>query len=865
VAVGSTIDNYVLGDADRLLVKNQVNAVENGVYVVYSTSAQTVRASDFAVGSAAGGTFTFVQSGSVNASLGWVCTSPTDADTVGTNPVTWTQFTGLGHVVAGAGLTKNFNELNVAVDASSIEIANDALRVSSSIAGTGLTGGSESPLQTLSDQSHVTSLGTIASGTWNATPVDVAYGGTGAVSFSAGNALIGNGTGAVNASPVLRLGLDSATFDCSTLAYSKETTIVCTAGPLKIDGLVSAGTLVIGTVTLGTLLASNSVESELLVANIVSTGTLLANTTSTGTLLADTTSTGTLLADTTSTGNLVINGVGVYGGINGEISTGAIACGTVSASEWNLGGSVQTLIVTGGTLALAQIGDSITQGWVRVTGPVGSSTVYGSTGSWISTGAGTDENNVKVYSNTSGSVSFFVRDTNVLVEKSWKSTTTYNAVTSGAVQFVSSASVSVGDFTSTGTKFNVGHSQPVFGYALESTMGTLVFERSVAGDSTPVATDTLPSQTGVQARQLRMSTQAVQAVFGTGWVIGYAGETRRVREYNAGLRIATLDAPFTSAPTESDVVDLYSGTEWALQFSGRALHAVTSANGISNGSLAFVCGDASVGGLSALSLSSANLGAGTASVGSLVSGTITSLGGVSSASIRVGGSSLSATESTLVVSNGLNLGGNVELADGAVIDSPSLNFRVGPISVSAGNVECLNMLTTNFSTGTLRVISTSESYDVSSGSLIASGGIGVSKDAWIGGDLHVGGAMTVYGALTNPVLGVSGTSNCTVTGYENSTLVQANGVATFTATFLVTPTAVDTESQFLFGVPGLPSVLAARSSVFATVTGYSDDASPVNIVSPLAVGVTGSTSAQLKFQPNSTSGHFLSVMCRYAL
>jgi hypothetical protein len=226
---------------------------------------------------------------------------------------------------------------------------------------------------------------------------------------------------------------------------------------------------------------------------------------------------------------------------------------------------------------------------------------------------------------------------------------------------------------------------------------------------------------------------------------------------------------------------------------------------------------------------------------------------------------LSATESTLVVSNGLNLGGNVELADGAVIDSPSLNFRVGPISVSAGNVECLNMLTTNFSTGTLRVISTSESYDVSSGSLIASGGIGVSKDAWIGGDLHVGGAMTVYGALTNPVLGVSGTSNCTVTGYENSTLVQANGVATFTATFLVTPTAVDTESQFLFGVPGLPSVLAARSSVFATVTGYSDDASPVNIVSPLAVGVTGSTSAQLKFQPNSTSGHFLSVMCRYAL
>lgn len=865
VAVGSTIDNYVLGDTDRLLVKNQVNAVENGVYVVYSTSAQTVRASDFAVGSAAGGTFTFVQSGSVNASLGWVCTSPTDADTVGTDPVTWTQFTGLGHVVAGAGLTKNFNELNVAVDMNSIEIANNALRISSSITGTGLTGGSGSPLQTLSDQSHVTSLGTIASGTWNATPVDVAYGGTGAVSFSAGHVLIGNGTGAVSASPVLKLGLDIATFDCSTFVYNKETIIVCTTGPLKINGLVSAGTLVAGSISTGTLLASNSVESESLVANSVSAGTLLADTTSTGTLVSNSVSTGTLLADTTSTGNLVINGVGVYGTLNGEISTGAVACGTLSVSEWNLGGSVQTLIVTGGTLALAQIGDSITQGWVRVTGPAGSSTVYGSTGSWTvadtDTGAGVDTGSVKVYSNTNGSVSFFVSGTNVLVEKSWKSTTTYNAVTSGAVQFVSSASVSVGDFTSTGTKFNVAGAQPVFGYALEPTMGTLVFERSVAGD-TPVATDTLPSQTGVPTHQLRMSTQAVLS---TGWVIGYAGETRRVREYNTGLRIATLDAPFTNIPTESESVDLYSETEWALQFSGRALHAVTSSNGISNGNLAFVCGDASVGGLSALSISSANLGVGNASVGTLVSGTITSLGGMSSASIRVGGSSLSATESTLVVSNGLKLGGNMELANGAAIDSPSLNFRVGPISVSAGNMECLNILTTNFSTGTIHVISTSESYDVSSGSLIASGGIGVSKDAWIGGDLHVGGAMTVYGALTNPVLGVSGTSNCTVTGYENSTLVQANGVATFTATFLVTPTAVDTESQFLFGVPGLPSVLAARSSVFVTVTGYSDDASPVSVVSPLAVGVTGSTSAQLKFQPNSTSGHFLSVMCRYVL
>ena len=66
------------------------------------------------------------------------------------------QFSGLGAIVAGAGLTKNFNDIYVNVDDYSIEIDNDILRIKDTTLGTGLTGGSGQIIQTTSDQSHVT-------------------------------------------------------------------------------------------------------------------------------------------------------------------------------------------------------------------------------------------------------------------------------------------------------------------------------------------------------------------------------------------------------------------------------------------------------------------------------------------------------------------------------------------------------------------------------------------------------------------------------------------------------------------------------------------------------------------------------------
>ncbi len=194
---GSVIDGYTLQTGDRILIKNQLDSIENGIYVVQASGAP-LRANDLAIGMIGAGVFCFVQTGLVNGTLGWVCNSSPGVDIVGTHGLSFTQFTGLGQVTAGAGLSKNFNQIYVNVDDNSIEISSDILRIKSSAIGTGLTGGSGLPIQTLSDQSHVTKVGTIDSGTWQASTLQVPYGGTGHTQFSSGSILFGNGSNALN-------------------------------------------------------------------------------------------------------------------------------------------------------------------------------------------------------------------------------------------------------------------------------------------------------------------------------------------------------------------------------------------------------------------------------------------------------------------------------------------------------------------------------------------------------------------------------------------------------------------------------------------------------------------------------------------
>ena len=173
------IDGVSLVDGDRVLVKNQSTAAQNGIYVVVDEDAWT-RADDAENGELSPGSFTFVEEGTANADSGWVIS--TDGEiTVGTTAITWTQFSGTGQIVAGDGLTKTGSTLAVGGTEDRIAVTSDAVDISANYVG----------------QSSITTVGTISSGTWEGSTIDVAYGGTGATSLSSGEYLVGNGTGAV--------------------------------------------------------------------------------------------------------------------------------------------------------------------------------------------------------------------------------------------------------------------------------------------------------------------------------------------------------------------------------------------------------------------------------------------------------------------------------------------------------------------------------------------------------------------------------------------------------------------------------------------------------------------------------------------
>ena len=112
---GDTLDGVTLSDGDRVLVKDQSTASQNGIYVVGSSPARAV---DLAAGSDAAGMFTFIEQGTVNADNGFVCTSNKGSAVTGTNNLTFAQFSGAGQITPGDGLDKSGNTLSIDLKAN---------------------------------------------------------------------------------------------------------------------------------------------------------------------------------------------------------------------------------------------------------------------------------------------------------------------------------------------------------------------------------------------------------------------------------------------------------------------------------------------------------------------------------------------------------------------------------------------------------------------------------------------------------------------------------------------------------------------------------------------------------------------------
>jgi hypothetical protein len=247
-----TIDGVALAVGNRVLVKDQATASQNGIYIV--DSGAWTRALDANTDAKVNpGLFVFVEQGTVNSDSGWILT--TDAPiTLDTTSLTFAQFSGAGQITAGNGLTKTGNTLNVGagtgivVSADDVALTGQALALHNlatsgiivrtgvgSVASRTLTGTtnritvtngdgiSDNPTVDISStyvgQSSITTVGTIGTGLWNGTTIGTAYGGTGLNNYTTGDLLYASAT---NLLSKLTLGADGKVLQSNgvTLVYA---------------------------------------------------------------------------------------------------------------------------------------------------------------------------------------------------------------------------------------------------------------------------------------------------------------------------------------------------------------------------------------------------------------------------------------------------------------------------------------------------------------------------------------------------------------------------------------------------------------------------------------------------------------------
>ena len=215
------IDGVLMTVGKRVLIYNQTNQTQNGVYTVTvvgdgSTNWVLTRATDadtyapFSPNSLGQGDAFFVQAGATGAGETYIC------NTVGTivfgvTNITFVQLSSAQIYSAGTGLTLTgtvFSITNTAVTAGAYGSASTvptftvnaqgqltlATNASIAINGNQITSGTIGSAYLSGSYTGITGVGTLTAGTWNAGTIGVAYGGTNITSYTAGDLLYASGT-----------------------------------------------------------------------------------------------------------------------------------------------------------------------------------------------------------------------------------------------------------------------------------------------------------------------------------------------------------------------------------------------------------------------------------------------------------------------------------------------------------------------------------------------------------------------------------------------------------------------------------------------------------------------------------------------
>lgn len=123
------VDGRTLSVNNRILVKNQTDARQNGIYYVISggTWYRSVDMDGTPANEVGAGDFTFVQTGTTNVGTGWVVIGSGSTLTLNVSPINWVQFSAPASVTASNGLTKVINDIQLGGTLSSnVQITNGA-------------------------------------------------------------------------------------------------------------------------------------------------------------------------------------------------------------------------------------------------------------------------------------------------------------------------------------------------------------------------------------------------------------------------------------------------------------------------------------------------------------------------------------------------------------------------------------------------------------------------------------------------------------------------------------------------------------------------------------------------------------------
>ena len=197
-----TIDGIAVTAGQRVLVKDQSTASQNGIYVV-SASAWSRSTDADTADELNSGCFFFVEKGTENADNGFVMSQDTTIN-FGTTAITFSQFSGAGQITAGSGLAKSGDTLLVNTG-TGITVTSDNIVIDTAWAG----------------QTAITTVGTIGTGTWNATAISATKGGTGLNTSSAtGVGIVTSGTWTTPAQLTVGFGgTGASTFASNGILY----------------------------------------------------------------------------------------------------------------------------------------------------------------------------------------------------------------------------------------------------------------------------------------------------------------------------------------------------------------------------------------------------------------------------------------------------------------------------------------------------------------------------------------------------------------------------------------------------------------------------------------------------------------------